>query len=107
MTSGRLDIAAGAGRGTHFRESRPAGVPAYDGISSEPPGDRGRLATRARLRGARARRRARASLARAAAETGALEDRPPVGAAVHRLLAWEEQAILELIEQWGWVNRSH
>jgi putative transposase len=40
-------------------------------------------------------------------ETGSLEDRPPVGAAVHRLLAWEEQAILELIEQWGWVDRSH
>jgi hypothetical protein len=40
-------------------------------------------------------------------ETGTLEDRAPVGAAVHRLLAWEEQAILELIEQWGWVDRSH
>src|SRR5215210_7707931 len=40
-------------------------------------------------------------------ETGTLEDRPPVGAAVHRILAWEEQAILELIEQWGWVDRSH
>ena len=38
-------------------------------------------------------------------ETGTLEDRPPVGAAVHRILAWEEQAILELIEQWGWVDR--
>jgi len=36
-----------------------------------------------------------------------LQDRPPVGAAVHRILAWEEQAILELIEQWGWVDRSH
>src|SRR4051794_26245155 len=40
-------------------------------------------------------------------ETGTLEDRPPVGAAVHRLLVWEEQAILDLIEQWGWVDRSH
>jgi putative transposase len=40
-------------------------------------------------------------------ETGTLEDRRPVGAAVHRILAWEEQAILELIEQWGWVDRSH
>jgi transposase InsO family protein len=40
-------------------------------------------------------------------ETGTLEDRAPVGAAVHRILAWEEQAILELIEQWGWVDRSH
>ena len=27
--------------------------------------------------------------------------------AVHRLLAWEEQAILDLIESWGWVDRSH
>jgi putative transposase len=40
-------------------------------------------------------------------ETGSLDDRPPVGDAVHRLLVWEEQAILELIEQWGWVDRSH
>jgi putative transposase len=40
-------------------------------------------------------------------ETGSLEDRPPVGTAVHRLLAWEERAILDLIEQWGWVDRSH
>ena len=28
-------------------------------------------------------------------------DRPPIGDAVHRILAWEEQAILELIETWG------
>ena len=27
--------------------------------------------------------------------------------AVHRLLSWEEQAILDLIEKWGWVDRSH
>ncbi len=40
-------------------------------------------------------------------ETGSLDDRPPVGDAAHRLLAWEEQAILDLIEQWGWVDRSH
>jgi putative transposase len=40
-------------------------------------------------------------------ETGTLDDRPPVGAPVHRILAWEEEAILELIEQWGWVDRSH
>ena len=40
-------------------------------------------------------------------ETGSLEDGRPVGEAVHRLLASEEQAILELIEQWGWVDRSH
>jgi putative transposase len=40
-------------------------------------------------------------------ETGSLDDRPPVGDAVHRLLGWEEQAILDLIEQWGQVDRSH
>jgi putative transposase len=40
-------------------------------------------------------------------ETGSLDDRPSVGDAVHRLLVWEEQAILDLIEQWGWVDRSH
>ena len=40
-------------------------------------------------------------------ETGSLDDRRPVGDAVHRLLDWEEQAILDLIEQWGWVDRSH
>jgi putative transposase len=40
-------------------------------------------------------------------ETGLLEDRPPIGRAVHRILAWEEEAILALIEEWGWVDRSH
>ena len=40
-------------------------------------------------------------------ETGSLEDGRPVGDAVHRLLSWEEQAILDLIEEWGWVDRSH
>jgi putative transposase len=40
-------------------------------------------------------------------ETGSLDDGRPVGDAVHRLLASEEQAILELIESWGWVDRSH
>jgi hypothetical protein len=34
-------------------------------------------------------------------ETGTLEDRGPGGGAVHGLLEWEEQAILELIEQWA------
>ncbi len=41
------------------------------------------------------------------AETGSLEDRPPVGNRVHRILDWEEQAILDLIEEWGVVDRSH
>ena len=40
-------------------------------------------------------------------EVGSLEDRPPDGSAVHRLLASEERAILELIEEWGWVDLSH
>jgi putative transposase len=40
-------------------------------------------------------------------ETGSLEDLPPVSGAVHRILPWEEQAILQLIEEWGWVDRSH
>ncbi len=40
-------------------------------------------------------------------ETGTLKDGRPGGGAVHGLLAWEEQAILDLIESWGWVDRSH
>lgn len=37
----------------------------------------------------------------------ALTDHRPGGNPVHRLLAWEEDAILALIEQWGSVDRSH
>lgn len=40
-------------------------------------------------------------------EHGTLEDRDPGGGAVHGILGWEEQAILDLIETWGWVDRSH
>ena len=40
-------------------------------------------------------------------DTGTLEDRDPGGGAVHGILPREEQAILELIEEWGWVDRSH
>ncbi|MGI8558210.1 MAG: hypothetical protein ACR2ND_07865 [Solirubrobacteraceae bacterium] len=40
-------------------------------------------------------------------ETGTLADHDSGGGAVHGLLEWEEQAILELIEQWGGVDRSH
>ena len=40
-------------------------------------------------------------------ETGTVEDGRPGGGAVHGLLAWEEQAILDLIETWGPVDRSH
>jgi putative transposase len=40
-------------------------------------------------------------------ERDTLEDRGPGGGAVHGLLAWEERAILDLIDRWGWVDRSH
>jgi putative transposase len=40
-------------------------------------------------------------------ETGTLRDHDPGGGAVHGLLESEEQAILDLIEEWGWVDRSH
>ena len=40
-------------------------------------------------------------------ETGSLQDQDPGGGAVHGILVWEEQAILELIETWGVVDRSH
>jgi putative transposase len=40
-------------------------------------------------------------------ETGTLADGRPGGGAVHGILEWEEQAILDLIEQWGPVDRSH
>jgi putative transposase len=38
---------------------------------------------------------------------GTLVDRAPGGNPVHRLLGWEEQAILDLIEDWGTTDRSH
>jgi putative transposase len=38
---------------------------------------------------------------------GTVTDRAPGGNPVHRLLAWEEAAILELIEQWGAIDLSH
>jgi putative transposase len=40
-------------------------------------------------------------------DTGNLEDKNPGGGAVHGLLSWEEAEILDLIEQWGQVDRSH
>jgi transposase InsO family protein len=40
-------------------------------------------------------------------EHGTVADRAPGGNPVHRLLAWEEHAILELIEDWAPVDRSH
>ena len=41
------------------------------------------------------------------AARGTLVDLAPPGNPVHRLLAWEEQAIFELIERWGPIDRSH
>ncbi|MGH9169236.1 MAG: integrase core domain-containing protein, partial [Acidimicrobiia bacterium] len=38
---------------------------------------------------------------------GTLVDRAPGGNPVHRLLAWEEHKILDLIEEWGPTDRSH
>ena len=40
-------------------------------------------------------------------ETGTLQDREPGGNPVHRLLAWEAEAILQLIEDWGPTDRTH
>jgi transposase InsO family protein len=40
-------------------------------------------------------------------DTGSLEDRGSGGGAVHGLLSWEEAEILDLIEEWGQVDRSH
>lgn len=40
-------------------------------------------------------------------EHAGLDDAAPGGNPVHRLLAWEEEAILELIERWGPTDRSH
>jgi putative transposase len=40
-------------------------------------------------------------------ETGTLQDGRSGGGAVHGILEWEEQAILDLIERWGFVDRSH
>jgi transposase InsO family protein len=51
------------------------------------------------------RRRAWRWQARAAA--GTLADRPPGGNPIHGLLDWEEQAIVDLFDQWGPVDLSH
>jgi transposase InsO family protein len=39
--------------------------------------------------------------------SGRLEDRPPGGNPLHGILAWEREAIIELFETWGQVDRSH
>lgn len=39
--------------------------------------------------------------------TGTLADRAPGGVALHSLLDWEVQAILDLAEEWGPIDRSH
>jgi transposase InsO family protein len=38
---------------------------------------------------------------------GTLTDLAPGGNPVHRVLAWERQAVLELVEEWGPVDRTH
>jgi putative transposase len=40
-------------------------------------------------------------------EAGLLEDRPPGGHPLHGLLGWEREAIIELFEAWGGIDRSH
>ena len=40
-------------------------------------------------------------------EIGSLEDLAPGGNPVHRLLGWEIDAILDLIETWGPTDRTH
>lgn len=38
---------------------------------------------------------------------GTLEDLAPGGNAVHRILDWEHQAVLDLVEEWGPTDRTH
>lgn len=38
---------------------------------------------------------------------GTLTDLAPGGNPVHRILDWERQAVLELVEEWGPVDRTH
>lgn len=40
-------------------------------------------------------------------KVGTLTDRAPGGVALHKLLAWEAEAILEVVEEWAPVDRSH
>ena len=68
---------------------------------------RRRVGARAGVPGAGARRCPRAPLACAVAGDRHAGGPRSGGGAVHGLLAWEEQAILDLIETWGWVDRSH
>ena len=63
---------------------------------------RGRVGAHARVPGARPRRMcARTAGVRGCGRPGVSRTGGPVGDAVHRLLAWEEQAILDLIETVG------
>ena len=38
---------------------------------------------------------------------GRLADEAPGGHPIHGILAWEEQAVVELFEEWGPVDLSH
>lgn len=39
--------------------------------------------------------------------SGTLEDLAPGGNPVHRILEWERHAVLDLVEEWGPVDRTH
>ncbi len=105
---GRADLVPGKAERSGFSARFPTRVSAETKlellglIDSAVPG---RVGAHARVRGPRPQD-VRAHRWRARLRgTGSLEDGRPVGDAVHRLLACEEQAILDLIEQWGWVDR--
>lgn len=40
-------------------------------------------------------------------DVGTLIDRAPGGNPVHRILTWERQAVMDLIEEWGPTDRTH
>lgn len=44
---------------------------------------------------------------RTSSSSGGLEDRRPGGNPIHGVLEWEIEAILDLAEQWGPIDRSH
>jgi hypothetical protein len=49
----------------------------------------------------------RAARWQARRSAGCLDDRPPGGHPLHRLLTWERAAVVELFEAWGEIDRSH
>ena len=67
----------------------------------------GRMGARSRVRGAGRRRRPGAAVVTAVAGDGDAGGPRSGGGAVRGILGWEEAAILDLIETWGDVERSH